>query len=66
MMSNAISLSLQWLGTGEMGAGFSILEGYSEDGNQDVHASSSNLGNAQAHQMVSVVNLFVLKGCHSG
>ncbi|XP_069999048.1 zinc finger and BTB domain-containing protein 7B isoform X19 [Penaeus vannamei] len=41
-----------WLGTGEMGAGFSILEGYSEDGNQDVHASSSNLGNAQAHQMV--------------
>ncbi|XP_069999052.1 protein tramtrack, beta isoform isoform X23 [Penaeus vannamei] len=43
-----------WLGTGEMGAGFSILEGYSEDGNQDVHASSSNLGNAQAHQMVEL------------
>ncbi|XP_069999040.1 zinc finger and BTB domain-containing protein 7A isoform X13 [Penaeus vannamei] len=43
-----------WLGTGEMGAGFSILEGYSEDGNQDVHASSSNLGNAQAHQMVGL------------
>ncbi|XP_069999059.1 zinc finger and BTB domain-containing protein 7A isoform X28 [Penaeus vannamei] len=43
-----------WLGTGEMGAGFSILEGYSEDGNQDVHASSSNLGNAQAHQMVDL------------
>merc|ERR1711915_748529 len=36
------------------GAGFSILEGYSEDGNQDVHASSSNLGNAQAHQMVGL------------
>ncbi|XP_069999039.1 zinc finger and BTB domain-containing protein 7B isoform X12 [Penaeus vannamei] len=45
-----------WLGTGEMGAGFSILEGYSEDGNQDVHASSSNLGNAQAHQMVWLDN----------
>ncbi|XP_069999049.1 zinc finger and BTB domain-containing protein 7A isoform X20 [Penaeus vannamei] len=45
-----------WLGTGEMGAGFSILEGYSEDGNQDVHASSSNLGNAQAHQMVGPEN----------
>ncbi|XP_069999035.1 zinc finger and BTB domain-containing protein 7B isoform X9 [Penaeus vannamei] len=45
-----------WLGTGEMGAGFSILEGYSEDGNQDVHASSSNLGNAQAHQMVGGVS----------
>lgn len=45
-----------WLGTGEMGAGFSILEGYSEDGNQDVHASSSNLGNAQAHQMMWLDN----------
>jgi len=36
-----------WLGMGEIGGGFSILEGYGEDGSQD-HAG---IGNAQAHQM---------------
>ena len=46
---------LQWLGTGELGGGFSMLEGYSEDGNQEVHpASSGPHSTQQSHQMVSV------------
>ncbi|XP_045582678.1 zinc finger and BTB domain-containing protein 7A isoform X23 [Procambarus clarkii] len=41
-----------WLGTGEIGGGFGMLEGYSEDG-QEVHPSSSGPpGSQQAHQMV--------------
>ncbi|XP_042216123.1 zinc finger and BTB domain-containing protein 7B-like isoform X20 [Homarus americanus] len=42
-----------WLGTGELGGGFGMLEGYSEDGSQEVHPSSSGPpGSQQAHQMV--------------
>ncbi|KAK8375749.1 hypothetical protein O3P69_008480 [Scylla paramamosain] len=42
-----------WLGTGELGGGFSMLEGYSEDGNQEVHpASTGPHGTQQSHQMV--------------
>ncbi|XP_071530932.1 uncharacterized protein [Panulirus ornatus] len=45
-----------WLGTSEMGGGFSMLEGYSEDGSQEVHPSSSGPpGSQQAHQMVGLV-----------
>ncbi|XP_042216126.1 zinc finger and BTB domain-containing protein 7B-like isoform X23 [Homarus americanus] len=45
-----------WLGTGELGGGFGMLEGYSEDGSQEVHPSSSGPpGSQQAHQMVLVV-----------
>ncbi|XP_071530930.1 uncharacterized protein [Panulirus ornatus] len=44
-----------WLGTSEMGGGFSMLEGYSEDGSQEVHPSSSGPpGSQQAHQMVGL------------
>ncbi|XP_069173772.1 zinc finger and BTB domain-containing protein 7A isoform X14 [Procambarus clarkii] len=44
-----------WLGTGEIGGGFGMLEGYSEDG-QEVHPSSSGPpGSQQAHQMVGGV-----------
>nr|XP_045582688.1 chorion transcription factor Cf2-like isoform X29 [Procambarus clarkii] len=43
-----------WLGTGEIGGGFGMLEGYSEDG-QEVHPSSSGPpGSQQAHQMVGL------------
>lgn len=46
-----------WLGTSEMGGGFSMLEGYSEDGSQEVHPSSSGPpGSQQAHQMVWLEN----------
>nr|XP_045582697.1 zinc finger and BTB domain-containing protein 7A-like isoform X38 [Procambarus clarkii] len=42
-----------WLGTGEIGGGFGMLEGYSEDG-QEVHPSSSGPpGSQQAHQMLN-------------
>ncbi|KAK8375762.1 hypothetical protein O3P69_008480 [Scylla paramamosain] len=42
-----------WLGTGELGGGFSMLEGYSEDGNQEVHpASTGPHGTQQSHQMM--------------
>ncbi|XP_069944067.1 zinc finger and BTB domain-containing protein 7A isoform X11 [Cherax quadricarinatus] len=42
-----------WLGTGEIGGGFGMLESYSEDGGQEVHPSSSGPpGSQQAHQMV--------------
>ncbi|XP_042216114.1 zinc finger and BTB domain-containing protein 7B-like isoform X11 [Homarus americanus] len=45
-----------WLGTGELGGGFGMLEGYSEDGSQEVHPSSSGPpGSQQAHQMVGLV-----------
>ncbi|XP_069173780.1 broad-complex core protein isoforms 1/2/3/4/5 isoform X31 [Procambarus clarkii] len=45
-----------WLGTGEIGGGFGMLEGYSEDG-QEVHPSSSGPpGSQQAHQMVWLGN----------
>ncbi|XP_045582679.1 broad-complex core protein isoforms 1/2/3/4/5 isoform X22 [Procambarus clarkii] len=45
-----------WLGTGEIGGGFGMLEGYSEDG-QEVHPSSSGPpGSQQAHQMVWLAN----------
>ncbi|XP_069173776.1 zinc finger and BTB domain-containing protein 7A isoform X17 [Procambarus clarkii] len=45
-----------WLGTGEIGGGFGMLEGYSEDG-QEVHPSSSGPpGSQQAHQMVGLNN----------
>ncbi|XP_069173777.1 broad-complex core protein isoforms 1/2/3/4/5 isoform X19 [Procambarus clarkii] len=45
-----------WLGTGEIGGGFGMLEGYSEDG-QEVHPSSSGPpGSQQAHQMVWMDN----------
>ncbi|KAK8375744.1 hypothetical protein O3P69_008480 [Scylla paramamosain] len=44
-----------WLGTGELGGGFSMLEGYSEDGNQEVHpASTGPHGTQQSHQMVGL------------
>ncbi|KAK8375754.1 hypothetical protein O3P69_008480 [Scylla paramamosain] len=44
-----------WLGTGELGGGFSMLEGYSEDGNQEVHpASTGPHGTQQSHQMVEM------------
>ncbi|XP_042216113.1 zinc finger and BTB domain-containing protein 7B-like isoform X10 [Homarus americanus] len=44
-----------WLGTGELGGGFGMLEGYSEDGSQEVHPSSSGPpGSQQAHQMVGM------------
>ncbi|XP_042216127.1 zinc finger and BTB domain-containing protein 7B-like isoform X24 [Homarus americanus] len=46
-----------WLGTGELGGGFGMLEGYSEDGSQEVHPSSSGPpGSQQAHQMVWLAN----------
>ncbi|KAK8375752.1 hypothetical protein O3P69_008480 [Scylla paramamosain] len=46
-----------WLGTGELGGGFSMLEGYSEDGNQEVHpASTGPHGTQQSHQMVGRAN----------
>ncbi|XP_042216122.1 zinc finger protein 263-like isoform X19 [Homarus americanus] len=46
-----------WLGTGELGGGFGMLEGYSEDGSQEVHPSSSGPpGSQQAHQMVWLDN----------
>ncbi|KAK8375751.1 hypothetical protein O3P69_008480 [Scylla paramamosain] len=46
-----------WLGTGELGGGFSMLEGYSEDGNQEVHpASTGPHGTQQSHQMVLLLN----------
>ncbi|XP_069944071.1 zinc finger and BTB domain-containing protein 7A isoform X16 [Cherax quadricarinatus] len=42
-----------WLGTGEIGGGFGMLESYSEDGGQEVHPSSSGPpGSQQAHQMI--------------
>ncbi|XP_069944068.1 zinc finger and BTB domain-containing protein 7A isoform X12 [Cherax quadricarinatus] len=45
-----------WLGTGEIGGGFGMLESYSEDGGQEVHPSSSGPpGSQQAHQMVGLV-----------
>ncbi|XP_069944065.1 zinc finger and BTB domain-containing protein 7A isoform X9 [Cherax quadricarinatus] len=44
-----------WLGTGEIGGGFGMLESYSEDGGQEVHPSSSGPpGSQQAHQMVGL------------
>ncbi|XP_069944069.1 zinc finger and BTB domain-containing protein 7A isoform X14 [Cherax quadricarinatus] len=44
-----------WLGTGEIGGGFGMLESYSEDGGQEVHPSSSGPpGSQQAHQMVGM------------
>ncbi|XP_069944072.1 zinc finger and BTB domain-containing protein 7B isoform X17 [Cherax quadricarinatus] len=46
-----------WLGTGEIGGGFGMLESYSEDGGQEVHPSSSGPpGSQQAHQMVWLDN----------
>ncbi|KAK8375755.1 hypothetical protein O3P69_008480 [Scylla paramamosain] len=46
-----------WLGTGELGGGFSMLEGYSEDGNQEVHpASTGPHGTQQSHQMVGLIS----------
>ncbi|KAG0715087.1 Longitudinals lacking protein, isoform G [Chionoecetes opilio] len=43
-----------WLGTGELGGGFSMLEGYSEDGSQEVHPASTGPGTQQPHQMVGL------------
>lgn len=48
----------QWLGTGELGGGFSMLEGYSEDASQEVHAGTGAHGSQQSHQMVSVPSTF--------
>ncbi|XP_050687246.1 zinc finger protein 513-like isoform X6 [Eriocheir sinensis] len=41
-----------WLGTGELGGGFSMLEGYSEDGGQEAHQTSGPHSTQQSHQMV--------------
>ncbi|KAK8375748.1 hypothetical protein O3P69_008480 [Scylla paramamosain] len=52
-----------WLGTGELGGGFSMLEGYSEDGNQEVHpASTGPHGTQQSHQMVLLNNASDMAG----
>lgn len=44
-----------------MGGGFSMLEGYSEDGSQEVHPSSGPPSSQQAHQMVSVIYILLQK-----
>ncbi|KAK4323699.1 hypothetical protein Pmani_005630 [Petrolisthes manimaculis] len=43
-----------WLGTGELGGGFSMLEGYSEDTSQEVHGGTGAHGSQQSHQMVGL------------
>ncbi|XP_071530934.1 uncharacterized protein [Panulirus ornatus] len=56
-----------WLGTSEMGGGFSMLEGYSEDGSQEVHPSSSGPpGSQQAHQMVVLDQQYLGSGGATG
>ncbi|XP_050687266.1 broad-complex core protein isoforms 1/2/3/4/5-like isoform X22 [Eriocheir sinensis] len=45
-----------WLGTGELGGGFSMLEGYSEDGGQEAHQTSGPHSTQQSHQMVWVTD----------
>ncbi|XP_045582681.1 zinc finger and BTB domain-containing protein 7A isoform X26 [Procambarus clarkii] len=55
-----------WLGTGEIGGGFGMLEGYSEDG-QEVHPSSSGPpGSQQAHQMVVLERQYLGTGGATG
>ncbi|XP_050687256.1 broad-complex core protein isoforms 1/2/3/4/5-like isoform X12 [Eriocheir sinensis] len=45
-----------WLGTGELGGGFSMLEGYSEDGGQEAHQTSGPHSTQQSHQMVVLLD----------
>ncbi|XP_066976264.1 uncharacterized protein [Macrobrachium rosenbergii] len=44
-----------WLGTGDMGTGFPILESFSEEGNQDPQPVPVS-GTQQPHQMVWMIN----------
>ncbi|XP_066976249.1 uncharacterized protein [Macrobrachium rosenbergii] len=50
-----------WLGTGDMGTGFPILESFSEEGNQDPQPVPVS-GTQQPHQMVDVATQRAMAG----